>query len=175
MIRKIILLVAGVFLGASSMIMVQSVAANNEGDTYKELAIFGDIFERVRMQYVTVPDDKKLIENAINGMLTSLDPHSSYMNAQEAKEMRDSTKGEFGGLGIEVTMEKNLIKVVSPMDDTPASKAGILAGDLISKIDGVQTNGQTLNEAVNKMRGAPGTPITLTIIRSGVDKPLEIK
>ncbi|WP_280952506.1 S41 family peptidase [Bartonella henselae] len=94
------------------------------------------------MQYVTVPDDKKLIENAINGMLTSLDPHSSYMNAQEAKEMRDSTKGEFGGLGIEVTMEKNLIKVVSPMDDTPASKAGILAGDLISKIDGVQTNGQ---------------------------------
>lgn len=175
MIRKVILLVAGVLLGASSMIMVQSVAANNEGDAYKELALFGDIFERVRMQYVTVPDDKKLIENAVNGMLTSLDPHSSYMNAQEAKDMRDSTKGEFGGLGIEVTMEKNLIKVVSPMDDTPASKAGILAGDLISKIDGVQTNGQTLNEAVNKMRGKPGTPITLTIIRSGVDKPLEIK
>ncbi|WP_019220742.1 S41 family peptidase [Bartonella senegalensis] len=175
MIRKVILLVAGVLLGACSMIMVHSVAANNEGDAYKQLAIFGDVFERVRMQYVTVPDDKKLIENAINGMLTSLDPHSSYMNAKEAKEMRDSTKGEFGGLGIEVTMEKNLIKVVSPMDDTPAAKAGILAGDLISKIDGVQTNGQTLNEAVSKMRGAPGTPITLTIIRSGVDKPLEIK
>ncbi|CAF25656.1 S41 family peptidase [Bartonella quintana] len=175
MIRKVILLVAGVLLGASSMIMVQSVAANNEGDTYQQLSLFGDIFERVRMQYVTVPDDKKLIENAINGMLTSLDPHSSYMNAEEAKDMWDSTKGEFGGLGIEVTMEKNLVKVVSPMDDTPASKAGILAGDLISKIDGVQTNGQTLNEAVKRMRGAPGTPITLTIIRSGVDKPLEIK
>lgn len=175
MIRKIILLVAGVLLGASSMIMVQSFAANNEGDTYKELALFGDIFEQVRAKYVTVPDDKKLIENAVNGMLTSLDPHSSYMNAQEAKEMQDSTKGEFGGLGIEVTMEKNLIKVVSPMDDTPASKAGILAGDLISKIDGVLTNGHTLNEAVNKMRGKPGTPITLTIIRSGVDRPLEIK
>ncbi|WP_273790634.1 MULTISPECIES: S41 family peptidase [unclassified Bartonella] len=175
MIRKVILLVAGVLLGACSMIMVQSVAANNEDNAYKKLAIFGDVFERVRMQYVTVPDDKKLIENAINGMLTSLDPHSSYLNAEEAKDMRDSTKGEFGGLGIEVTMEKNLIKVVSPMDDTPASKAGILAGDLISKIDDVQTNGQTLNEAVNKMRGAPGTPITLTIIRSGVDKPFEVK
>ncbi|PIT70729.1 S41 family peptidase [Bartonella tribocorum] len=175
MIRKAIVLIAGVLLGACSMIMVQSVAANNEDNVYKKLAIFGDVFERVRRQYVTVPDDKKLIENAINGMLTSLDPHSSYLNAEEAKDMRDSTKGEFGGLGIEVTMENNLIKVVSPMDDTPASKAGILAGDLISKIDDVQTNGQTLNEAVNKMRGAPGTPITLTIIRSGVDKPFEIK
>lgn len=175
MIRKVILLVAGVLLGACSMVMVQSVAANNEDNAYKKLAIFGDVFERVRKQYVTVPDDKKLIENAINGMLTSLDPHSSYLNAEEAKDMRDSTKGEFGGLGIEVTMEKNLIKVVSPMDDTPASKAGILAGDLISKIDDVQTNGQTLNEAVNKMRGTPGTPITLTIIRSGVDQPFEVK
>ncbi|MBX4335417.1 S41 family peptidase [Bartonella raoultii] len=175
MIRKVILLVAGVLLGASSMIVVQSGAASSEDNVYKKLALFGDIFERVRMQYVTVPDDTKLIESAINGMLSSLDPHSSYMNAKEAKEMRDSTKGEFGGLGLEVTMEKNLVKVVSPMDDTPASKAGILAGDLISKIDGVQTTGQTLNEAVNKMRGAPGTSITLTIIRSGVDEPLEIK
>lgn len=106
MICKVIFLVAGVFLGACSMIMVQSVAANSEDNAYKKLAIFGDVFERVRMQYVTVPDDKKLIENAINGMLTSLDPHSSYLNAEEAKDMRDSTKGEFGGLGIEVTMEK---------------------------------------------------------------------
>ncbi|WP_102830074.1 S41 family peptidase [Bartonella bovis] len=175
MIRKVIFLVVGVLLSASSIIVVQSVAANNENNTYKQLAIFGDIFERVRAQYVTVPDDKKLVENAINGMLSSLDPHSSYMDAEKAKDMRDSTKGEFGGLGIEVTMEKNLIKVVSPIDDTPASKAGILAGDIISKIDGKEVNGQTLNEAVNKMRGAVGTPITLTIIRSGVDKPLEIK
>ncbi|EJF88142.1 S41 family peptidase [Bartonella melophagi] len=175
MIRKVVFLVVGVLLSASSMIVVQSVSANNENNTYKQLAIFGDIFERVRAQYVTVPDDKKLVENAINGMLSSLDPHSSYMDAEKAKDMRDSTKGEFGGLGIEVTMEKNLIKVVSPIDDTPASKAGILAGDIISKIDGKETNGQTLSEAVNKMRGAVGTPITLTIIRSGVDEPLEIK
>ncbi|MCZ2328398.1 S41 family peptidase [Bartonella sp. F02] len=175
MIRKVICLVAGVLLGASAMISVQTVAANDEGNIYKQLALFGDIFERVRAQYVTVPNDKKLIENAINGMLSSLDPHSAYMNAEEAKDMRDSTKGEFGGLGIEVTMEKNLVKVVSPMDDTPASKAGILAGDLISKIDGVQVHGQTLNEAVNRMRGTVGTPITLTIIRSGVDKPFEVK
>ncbi|AQX19306.1 S41 family peptidase [Bartonella sp. WD16.2] len=175
MIRKVIFLIVGVLLSASSMVVVQSVSANNENNTYKQLAIFGDIFERVRAQYVTVPDDKKLVENAINGMLSSLDPHSSYMDAEKAKDMRDSTKGEFGGLGIEVTMEKNLIKVVSPIDDTPASKAGILAGDIISKIDGKETNGQTLSEAVNKMRGAVGTPITLTIIRSGVDEPLEIK
>lgn len=174
MIRKITVLAAGALLGASSMIMMQSFAANSEGDTYKQLAIFGDVFERVRAQYVTVPDDKKLIENAINGMLTSLDPHSSYMNAEEAKDMRVSTKGEFGGLGIEVTMENDLIKVVSPMDDTPASKAGVLAGDLISKIDGEQVRGQTLNDAVSKMRGEVGKPITLTIIRNGVDKPLEI-
>ncbi|AGF74174.1 carboxy-terminal protease [Bartonella australis AUST/NH1] len=175
MIRKVVLLVVGVLLGASSMIIVQPVAADNEGNVYKRLAVFGDIFERVRAQYVTVPDDKELIENAINGMLSSLDPHSSYMDAQEAKDMQDSTKGEFGGIGIEVTMEKNLIKVVSPMDDTPASKAGILARDLISKIDGVQVGGKTLNEAVNQMRGAVGAPITLTIIRSGVDKPFDVK
>lgn len=174
MIRKISFLIAGILLGASSMIMMQSVAANNESDTYKELAIFGDVFERVRAQYVTVPDDKKLVENAINGMLTSLDPHSSYMNAKEAKDMQVTTKGEFGGLGIEVTMENGLIKVVSPMDDTPASKAGVLAGDLISKIDGEQVRGQTLNDAVSKMRGEVGAPIKLSIIRSGVDKPIEI-
>ena len=174
MIRKLTLLAAGALLGASSMVMVQSVAANNDSDTYKQLAIFGDVCERVRAQYVTVPDDKKLVENAINGMLTSLDPHSSYMNADEAKDMRVSTKGEFGGLGIEVTMENDLIKVVSPMDDTPAAKAGVLAGDLISKIDGEQVRGQTLNDAVSKMRGEVGKPIKLTIIRNGVDKPLEI-
>ncbi|WP_407965699.1 S41 family peptidase [Bartonella sp. C271] len=175
MIRKVILSVAVILLSASSMIMVQSVSANNDSNTYKQLAIFGDIFERVRTHYVTVPNDKKLVENAINGMLSSLDPHSSYMDAEAAKDMRAATKGEFGGLGIEVTMEKNLLKVVSPMEDTPASKAGILAGDVISKIDGKQVNGQSLNEAVNQMRGAVGTPVTLTIIRSGVDKPLEIK
>ncbi|EJF90402.1 S41 family peptidase [Bartonella tamiae] len=174
MIRKITLLAAGILLGATSMVMVQSVAAENDNDVYKQLSIFGDVFERVRAQYVTVPDDKKLVKDAINGMLTSLDPHSSYMDAKEAKDMRVSTKGEFGGLGIEVTMENDLIKVVSPMDDTPASRAGVLAGDLITKIDDEQVRGQSLNDAVTKMRGEVGQPITLTIIRDGVNKPLEI-
>lgn len=177
MLRKITLVFAGVLLGATSMIMVQSVAssANNPGtDTYRQLAIFGDIFERVRAQYVTPPDEKKLVENAINGMLTSLDPHSSYMNAEAAKDMRVSTKGEFGGLGIEVTMENDMIKVIAPIDDTPASKAGVLAGDLIVKIDGDDVRGQTLAEAVEKMRGEAGTSIKLTLVRKGVDKPIEI-
>lgn len=174
MIRKITLLVAGVLAGAMSMIMIQAFAASSDSDTYRELAVFGDVFERVRAQYVTVPDDKKLVETAINGMLTALDPHSSYMNPEEAKDMQVSTKGEFGGLGIEVTMENDLIKVISPMADTPASKAGVLAGDLISKIDGEEVRGLTINDAVKKMRGDVGTPIKLTIIRKGVDKPIEI-
>src|SRR5690606_21071002 len=109
-------------------------AANS--DTYRQLAIFGDVFERVRAQYVTKPDDKELVESAINGMLSALDPHSSYLNPEAAKDMRAQTKGEFGGLGIEVTMENDLVKVITPIDDTPAARAGILAGDLISKIDG---------------------------------------
>src|SRR5690606_30998269 len=141
-------------MGASAMSLVYGTptsSANAAGsDTYKQLAIFGDIFERVRAQYVTPPDDKSLVENAINGMLTSLDPHSSYMNADEAADMRVQTKGEFGGLGIEVTMENNLVKVITPIDDTPAAKAGVLAGDYIAKLDGEDINGTTLNEAVDK-------------------------
>lgn len=115
----------------------------------------------------------KLVENAINGMLSSLDPHSSFMNAKDANDMRTQTKGEFGGLGIEVTMENELVKVISPMDDTPASRAGILAGDYISEIDGTPVRGLKLEQAVEKMRGAVKTPIKLTIIRRGADKPLE--
>lgn len=131
------------------------------------------MFERVRAQYVTPPDDEKLVENAINGMLSSLDPHSSFMNAKDANDMRTQTKGEFGGLGIEVTMENELVKVISPMDDTPASRAGILAGDYISEIDGTPVRGLKLEQAVEKMRGAVKTPIKLTVIRKGADKPLE--
>lgn len=174
MIRKISILAAGVFLGAASMITLQSQAANKTENTYRELSLFGDIFERVRAQYVTAPDDKKLVENAINGMLTSLDPHSGFMNKEETDEMRVSTEGEFGGLGIEVTMENDLVKVVSPMDDTPASKAGVLAGDLIYKIDGQEVRGQSLNDAVKKMRGKIGEPIKLSILRQGAEKPIEI-
>ncbi|MBB6011123.1 carboxyl-terminal processing protease [Aquamicrobium lusatiense] len=179
MMRKLSLLFAGALMGASAMSLVYGVpgtAANAAGaETYKQLAIFGDIFERVRAQYVTPPDDKALVENAINGMLTSLDPHSSFMNAEAAQDMRVQTKGEFGGLGIEVTMENDLVKVISPMDDTPAAKAGVLAGDFIAKIDGEEVRGLTLNDAVQKMRGPVSTPITLTILREGADKPLEIK
>jgi carboxyl-terminal processing protease len=168
---------AGALMGATAMVVVQgalpTTAAEAAGtDTYKQLSIFGDIFERVRAQYVTPPDDKKLVENAINGMLTSLDPHSSYMNAEQAQDMRVQTKGEFGGLGIEVTMENELVKVIAPIEDTPAAKAGVLAGDYISKIDGAEVRGLTLTDAVDKMRGEIKTPIELTLIRQGADKPI---
>ncbi len=178
MIRKLSLLFAGALMGASAMTLVYGApgsTANAAGsETYRQLAIFGDIFERVRAQYVTPPDEKALIESAVNGMLTSLDPHSSYMNAEAAKDMRVQTKGEFGGLGIEVTMENDLVKVVAPIDDTPAAKAGVLAGDFIAKIDGEEVRGLTLNDAVEKMRGLVGTPIKLTILREGADKPIEL-
>jgi carboxyl-terminal processing protease len=176
MIRKASLLVAGALLGATAMSVIYSagVPASAAGNsTYKELSVFGDVFERVRAQYVTPPDEKKLIESAINGMLSSLDPHSSFMNADQAADMRTQTKGEFGGLGIEVTMDKDLVKVVTPIEDTPAAKAGILSGDYISKIDGTEVRGLTLNQAVEKMRGKVGEPIKLEVIRQGADKPLE--
>ena len=147
-------------------------AASSEA--YRNLAIFGDVFERVRAQYVTPPDDKSLVENAINGMLTSLDPHSSYLNPDAAQDMRVQTRGEFGGLGIEVTMENDLIKVISPIEETPAARAGVLAGDFISAIDGEEVRGLTLSDAVDKMRGAVNTPIELTILREGATEPLKI-
>ena len=177
MIRKASLLLIGGLMGATAMSVIYSASLPAQAagpSTYKELSIFGDVFERVRAQYVTPPDDKKLVENAINGMLSSLDPHSSFMNAEDANDMRTQTKGEFGGLGIEVTMENELVKVISPMDDTPAAKAGILAGDFISEIDGQPVRGLKLEDAVEKMRGAVKTPIKLTIIRQGADKPLDI-
>ena len=178
MIRKVSLLFAGALMGASAMSLVYGApgsTANAAGsETYRQLAIFGDIFERVRGQYVTPPDEKALVESAINGMLTSLDPHSSYLNPDAAKDMRVQTKGEFGGLGIEVTMENELVKVITPIDDTPAAKAGVLAGDYISAIDGEEVRGLTLTDAVEKMRGLVNTPIKLTILREGADKPIEI-
>ncbi|HWK63776.1 MAG TPA: S41 family peptidase [Rhizobiaceae bacterium] len=178
MIRKVSLLLAGALMGASAMSLVHGAVgttANAAGsETYKQLAIFGDIFERVRGQYVTPPDEKALVESAINGMLTSLDPHSSYLNPEAAKDMRVQTKGEFGGLGIEVTMENELVKVITPIDDTPAARAGVLAGDYISAIDGEEVRGLTLNDAVEKMRGLVNTPIELTILREGADKPIKL-
>lgn len=144
-------------------------------DTYKALNLFGDVFEQVRANYVEPVEDKKLIEYALNGMLTSLDPHSSYMNDEETQSMAIQNKGEFGGLGIEVTMENGLVKVVSPIDETPAARAGLLAGDMIVEIDGGPVMGMTLSDAVQKMRGKVGTDIVLTILREGAKEPMKVK
>jgi carboxyl-terminal processing protease len=143
-------------------------------DTYSQLNLFGEVFERVKTDYVEKPDDAKLVEGAINGMITSLDPHSRYMNDSAWREMQETTHGEFGGLGIEVTMEDGLIKVVAPMDDTPAAKAGILSGDLVTQIDDEAVQGLTLEQAVNKMKGPINTKTKLTIIRKGKDAPLDV-
>ncbi len=143
-------------------------------DTYRQLSLFGDVFERVRAQYVEEVSDKELIEHALSGMLSNLDPHSSYLNEESFKEMRVETKGEFGGLGIEVTMDNGLVKVVSPIDDTPAYRAGIKAGDYISKINDEPVMGMDLKDAVKKMRGKVGSTIDLYILREGEDAPLEI-
>jgi carboxyl-terminal processing protease len=149
-------------------------AASSNADTYKQLNLFGDVFDRVRADYVEEPNEAEMIEAAINGMLTSLDPHSSYMNKKQFQDMSVQTRGEFGGLGIEVTMENGVVKVVAPIDETPAKRAGIMANDLIIKIDGVEIQGMTLNEAVDKMRGKIGTDIVLTIQREGKE-PFEQK
>lgn len=146
----------------------------NGAETYRLLTLFGDVFERIRAEYVEPVNDRELIENAINGMLTGLDPHSSYMNAKQFRDMQVQTRGEFGGLGLEVTAENGLIKVVSPIDDTPAARAGMKAGDLITMLDGQTVQGLTLNEAVDKMRGPPGSSIKLTVKREGVSTPIEV-
>ncbi|MFH1157669.1 MAG: S41 family peptidase [Pseudomonadota bacterium] len=143
--------------------------------TYKALNLFGDVFEQTRANYVEPVEDKKLIEYALNGMLSSLDPHSGFMNEEEAKSMSIQNKGEFGGLGIEVTMENGVVKVVSPIDDTPAARAGIQSGDLIVEIDGKQVIGMTLSEAVEKMRGKVGSEILLTVVRQGARAPIKYK
>ncbi len=153
----------------------QGAASAANSETYRQLNLFGDVFDRIRSDYVEVPDDSKLIDSAINGMLASLDPHSSYMNAKMFRDMQVQTRGEFGGLGIEVTMENGLVKVVTPMDDTPAARAGVRAGDLITQLNGEQVMGLTLNQAVEKMRGKVNTSITLTVRRDGVDDPFDIK
>ncbi len=180
MLRRISMLLAGAVFGAVTLVAVQtggpffSKADAADSETYRQLDIFGDIFERVRSQYVEEPAEAELIKDAINGMLQSLDPHSSYLDLKESNAMRTSTTGKFGGLGIEVTMENDLVKVIAPMDDTPAAKAGVIAGDLISQIDGENVRGLSLQDAVEKMRGLIDTPIVLTVLREGADKPLQI-
>ncbi|HTG21369.1 MAG TPA: S41 family peptidase [Reyranella sp.] len=148
-------------------------AGGDKSELYQQLNLFGDVLERVRRDYVEPVDEKTLIENAINGMLSALDPHSSYMNPKTYKDMQIQTKGEFGGLGIEVTMENGVIKVVSPIDDTPASKAGLQSGDLIFALDGEPVQGMTLQDAVEKMRGKVGTPIKISV-RRGTKDPFDV-
>jgi carboxyl-terminal processing protease len=149
-------------------------AAANADNTFSQLNLFGEVFERIRTDYVEKPDDGKLVEGAISGMVAALDPHSRYMNEQAWREMQETTHGEFGGLGIEVTMEDGLIKVVSPIDDTPAAKAGILSGDLIAYIDDEAVQGLTLEQAVNRMKGPINTKTRLKIIRKGMDQPIDV-
>ncbi|MCF6232608.1 MAG: S41 family peptidase [Rhodobacteraceae bacterium] len=141
---------------------------------YEQLDLFGDIFERIRVQYVEEVNEKDLIEAAINGMLTSLDPHSSYLSPEDAASMRVQTRGEFGGLGIEVTQEEGFIKVVSPIDGTPADEAGIEAGDFITHVDGESVLGLTLDKAVKLMRGLVGTEIIITVVREGEPEPFDV-
>jgi len=148
---------------------------SSASDTYKALNLFGDVFEQTRANYVEPAEDRKLIEYALNGMLSTLDPHSGFMNEEEAKSMNIQNKGEFGGLGIEVTMENSVVKVVSPIDDTPAARAGVQAGDLIVEIDGKQVFGMSLNDSVEKMRGKVGSEILLTIVRQGAKAPIKLK
>jgi carboxyl-terminal processing protease len=157
-----------------SAVSVGSSAEAALSDTYKQLNLFGEVFERVRADYVEKPDDSKLVQSAINGMLAGLDPHSSYMDPNSFRDIQVQTRGEFGGLGIEVTIEDGLVKVVAPIDDTPAAKAGVMANDIITKLDNEQVRGLTLNQAVEKMRGPIGTKIKLTIVRKGQDKLIEV-
>ncbi len=184
--RKTFLYSVGALTLASVLSLTSPILADNQpaktagtqknhSETYKQLNLFGDVFERVRAEYVEEIEDEKLIEYSLNGMLTSLDPHSDYLNKDDLKNMNVQTRGEFGGLGIEVTMDNGLVKVVSPIDDTPAFRAGMKAGDLISKIDDEQVMGMSLSDAVKKMRGKVGAPIELIVLRKGEDKPLTIK
>jgi carboxyl-terminal processing protease len=183
--RKPSLLLLGALLGASAVFLsgpgrhaiearaADTPATQSATDTYKQLALFGLIFDQVRSHYVEDPDVQKMVEGAVGGMLNGLDPHSSYMNSKSFGEMQVETNGEFGGLGMEVTMEDGLVKVVSPIDETPAAKAGIQANDVISELDGNPVKGLTLQQAVEKMRGPVNTQVHLKVIRKGQDKPLD--
>ena len=182
MIRKTSLVLLGAAAGVAvtlfatqpRLLLVGSTAKAAAADTYKQLNLFGDVFERVRQDYVEKPDDGKLVESAINGMLAGLDPHSTYMDPKSFRDMQVQTRGEFGGLGIEVSMESGLVKVVSPIDDTPAARAGLKPNDLITHLDGSPVQGLSLPEAVEKMRGPVNSDINLTVRREG-QEPFDVK
>ncbi|MGY9011052.1 MAG: S41 family peptidase [Rhodobacterales bacterium] len=177
--KKIVMAVAGGIL-AGTLVTTQVAGpllaqeTSQKANIYEQLDLFGDIFERIRGQYVEEVDAADLIEAAIDGMLTSLDPHSSYLSPDDAADMRVQTRGEFGGLGIEVTQEEGFVKVVSPIDGTPADKAGIEAGDFITHVDGDSVLGLTLDEAVGMMRGVVGSEIVITVAREGETEPFDV-
>ena len=170
--------VGGVLAGAllttqiAGPLVAQETGSN--ASIYEQLELFGNVFERVRADYVEAPDDKELIEAAINGMLTSLDPHSSFLSANDYEDMQTQTRGSFGGLGIEVSQEEGLVKVVSPIDDTPAAQAGVKSGDFITHVNGDSLMGLTLDQAVDMMRGPIGSEITVTILREGETEPFDL-
>lgn len=172
------LITSGIILGAT-LVFGQMVFADRESARpdlpLEDLRTFSEIFGRIKSSYVEPVEDKQLLENAIRGMLSGLDPHSTYLNQEEFQELREGTSGQFGGLGIEVSMEDGFVKVVAPIDDTPAAEAGIQAGDLIIRLDETPVKGMTLNEAVEIMRGEPGTKLMLTIIREGASKPIKVE
>ena len=171
------LIVVGVLIGVAISLNFSAVAQRDTGALplpIEELRAFTEVFGRVKSDYVEPVEDKKLITEAINGMLTGLDPHSAYLDQEAFRELQVGTQGEFGGLGIEVGMEDGFVKVVSPIDDSPASRAGIKSGDLIVKLDDTSVKGMTLNDAVKRMRGKPNTNITLTIVRKGEAKPVVV-
>ncbi|MBC7432959.1 MAG: S41 family peptidase [Rubritepida sp.] len=170
-------LVAGAFavgIVVGPLVGAWAQEGGGRAETYRLLNLFGDVFERVRAEYVEPVSDRDLVENAINGMLTGLDPHSSYLNPRGFRDMQVQTRGEFGGLGIEVSQENGYIKVISPIDDTPAARAGVRPGDLIVSINGTNTQGLTLQEAVEQMRGERGTAIRITIRREGAERPIDM-
>ena len=172
--KSLISFVAVGLVGLVAYVAAASIPQAGSSDTFRQLKLFGDVFERVRAEYVEEVSDETLIESAINGMLTALDPHSGYLDAKKYRDMQVQTKGEFGGLGIEVTMEDGLVKVVSPIDDTPAHRAGIQAGDVITHINSEPVLGMSLSEAVERMRGPVDTSIALTLRRPGREEPLDV-
>lgn len=174
--KRVAFVVVGMMIGFVVAVGVLPAArgANSMMGPYRQFDLFSEAFERVRANYVRPVQDSELIDGAIEGMVSNLDPHSSYMDAKTFADMQIQTKGEFGGVGIEVTMEDGLIKVISPIDDTPAAKAGLKTGDFIAAIDGKTIEGMALNDAIDKMRGPVGTKVTLTILRTGEKKPFDV-
>jgi carboxyl-terminal processing protease len=175
MIRKIMMAAGTLALLSTTALTPVSAIAAERKETYKLLDLFAEVFDKVRSEYVEPVNEEELIEAALNGMLTSLDPHSAYLNPKNSKDMDIQTRGEFGGLGLEVSMESGWVKVVSPIDDTPAYRAGMQPGDFITHLDGEPVQGLSLSEAVDRMRGPPNTDIKLTVRRGGVDAPFDVK